>query len=76
MTALLQLDPPMPVHTPKGDAVAHVLIDYGLEHDLMWVCFLDDSGECWTFGNREVRALPNATYGAPRVSTLQVVKST
>ena len=26
-------------------ALAHFLIDYGPEHDLMWVCFQDDSGE-------------------------------
>lgn len=66
MTSILQLDPPMPLTTPKGEAVAHLVIDYGIEHDLMWVCFLDADGSCWTFANPEVRALPNLTYGAPR----------
>jgi len=27
---LLQLNPPIPVITPKGKAMAHVLIDYGI----------------------------------------------
>jgi len=43
---LLQLDPSIPVITPKGDGYAHILIDYGAEFNLLWVVFLDDSGEC------------------------------
>jgi hypothetical protein len=34
---LTQLDPPIPVVTPKGKGLAHVLIDYGAEHDLIWM---------------------------------------
>lgn len=63
---ILQLDPPLPMSTPKGTGVAHVLIDYGLEFNLMWVVFLDDSGEIWAFDNTEVRAMPNTSYGAIR----------
>jgi hypothetical protein len=29
----------------------------------MWVCFLDEGGECWTWSNQFVRAQPNATLG-------------
>ncbi len=32
---MLQLNPPIPVETPKGRGVAQVLIDYGLEHNLI-----------------------------------------
>jgi hypothetical protein len=60
---LLQLDPPLPVLTPKGSAWAHVLIDYGPEADLMRVCFQDAGGECWTWRNQDIRAQPNATLG-------------
>jgi hypothetical protein len=60
--SLLQLDPPIPVMTPRGKALAVVLIDYGVEFDLMWTCFLD-SGECWTFRNPEIRAQTNETIG-------------
>lgn len=60
---LLQLDPPIPVITPKGSALAQVLIDYGPEHDLIWVCFQDDTGECWSWENSKIRAHENITMG-------------
>jgi len=59
---MLQLNPPLPVITPDGKALAHVLIDYGPEHDLLWVCFQED-GECWTWRNQDIRAERNITYG-------------
>lgn len=63
---ILQLDPPLPLWTNKGTGVAHFLIDYGLEFDLMWVVFLDDTGQCWSLRNTDVRAMPNISYGATR----------
>ena len=60
---LTQLNPPLPLITPKGKAWAHIVIDYGQEHDLLWVCFQDETGECWTFSNREVRIQENITMG-------------
>jgi hypothetical protein len=60
---LTQLNPPLPLLTPKGKAWAHLVIDYGPEADLMWVCFQDDDGACWTWSNRDVRIQPNATLG-------------
>jgi len=56
---IIQLDPPMPMETPKGKALCHFLIDYGAEHDLLWVCFQDETGECWTWNNRDIRAQKN-----------------
>ena len=53
---ILQLNPPIPVKTPKGKGIAHVLIDYGIEHDLLWVCFINKTGECWTFNNSKITA--------------------
>lgn len=60
---IIQLNPPMPVTTPNGPALAHLLIDYGVEYDLMWVCFQDASGECWTWSNKEIRGQKNITLG-------------
>jgi len=60
---MIQLNPPIPLNTPKGPAIAHVLIDYGPEHDLMWVCFSDTDGECWTWPNHKVTAQKNITLG-------------
>lgn len=63
---LLQLNPPLPLTTPKGKAWAHVLIDYGQEHDLLWVCFQDDTHECWTWNNRDIRIQENITMNRPK----------
>ena len=63
---IIQLNPPIPLKTPKGCALCHVLIDYGIEHDLHWVCFIDDTYECWTFSNKDILACKNITYGRTR----------
>lgn len=60
---ILQLNPPLPMITPKGKALAHFLIDYGIEADIMWVCFQDDSGECWTWNNKDIRIQKNISLG-------------
>lgn len=60
---ITQLNPPIPLITPKGKAWAHLVIDYSQEHDLCWICFQDDTGECWTWSNRDVRMQPNMTLG-------------
>lgn len=67
---ILQLNPPIPIETPKGSAQAMFLIDYSTEHNLMWVCFLDEGGECWTFQNPEVRACRNITLKRTNVDKL------
>lgn len=60
---ILQLDPPIPMKTTKGDGYAHVLIDYGPEYVLQWVVFVDGTGECWTVPNPEVRIGSNWSLG-------------
>jgi hypothetical protein len=70
---MLQLDPPIPVDTPKGPAYAHLTIDYSQEHYLLFVCFLTETGECWTFPNRDVKLQVNATMGV-RVPACACVK--
>lgn len=70
---MLQLDPPLPLITPKGKGWAHLVIDYGPEFDLIWVVFIDESGECWSFRNSEVRIQPNITIGRkPKVDSSPV----
>ena len=66
--AITQLDPPIPLETPRGSGIAHFVIDYGPEYNLMWTVFLDANGECWTFQNSEVRAVKNITLGRPSIS--------
>ena len=58
---ILQLNPPLPLITPKGKAWAHLVIDGGPEADLIWVCFQDDTGQCWSWCNSDIRAQQNLT---------------
>ena len=60
---ILQLDPPLPLTTPKGSGLAHFVIDYGAEAHLLWVVFMDADGACWTVPNPEVRMAWNWTMG-------------
>jgi hypothetical protein len=60
---LTQLNPPLPVETPKGRGYAVAVIDYGIEHSLLWVTALDASGEVWCVPNSEVRMQPNWSAG-------------
>lgn len=58
-----QLNPPIPLSTPKGDGYAHFIIDYGQEHYLIFVVFIDETRECWSFQAPEVRIQTNQTVG-------------
>ena len=60
---ILQLDPPLPMMTPRGKALAHLVIDYGIECHLLWVCALNEDGAVWTFQNPDVRLEFNPTIG-------------
>ena len=62
-SSIVRIDPPIPLMTPKGRAIAHFLIDTGVENDLQWVCFQDETGECWTWENADIRARVNKTIG-------------
>lgn len=59
---ILQLEPMIGMITPKGCGHAAFLIDYGLESDLYWVV-LQNSGEIWTWQNKDVRLQDNITSG-------------
>ena len=54
-----QLEQPLFFETPKGKAICHFLIDYGIENDLFWVCFNINDGECWTWPNSKIRITKN-----------------
>ena len=70
---ILQLDPPIPVYViNRGKALAHFIIDRGVEFHLEWVVFMDDSTECWTIQNPQIRAQKNITYG--RILKMPLIK--
>ena len=70
MTEIVRIDPPIPLMTPKGSAYAHFLIDNGIEDNLLWVCFQDDTGECWTWDNSKIRATKNITIDRTSISKI------
>ncbi len=60
---IVQLTSPLPLTTPRGPAWCYFLIDYGIDHHLMFVCFLTATGECWTFPGPTCRLEKNITSG-------------
>ena len=58
---ILQLSPPIPMKTPRGNGFANFLVDRGMEFDNEWIVFLEN-GEIWSFLNPEVRLENNYTY--------------
>ncbi len=61
-----QLDPAIPLHVlGKGEGYAIGLIDYGQEHNLIWVTALTANGEVWCAPNPSVRFGRNWTLGRP-----------
>lgn len=59
-----QLDPPIPLTVlDRGKGLAFAVIDYGPEHNLIWVTAIDDTGEIWCAPNPKVRMQENWTMG-------------
>ena len=66
MQTLLQLDPPIPMRTPKGEGLATLVIDYGPDYDLLWTVIVtkgEHAGEVWTYPNHQVRGVENVSLG-------------
>ena len=60
---LTQLNPSIPMDTPKGSGFAIAVIDYGLEHSLLWVVAIDETREIWCVPNADVRMQANWSAG-------------
>jgi hypothetical protein len=64
ITMYTQLNPTLPLHVlEKGDGYAIAVIDYGQEHNLIWVTVLNSNGEVWCAPNPSVRFGKNWTMG-------------
>lgn len=48
-TTLLQLDPPLPVRTPRGDAYAHILAQDGNDGEICWTVVMVLTGDILSF---------------------------
>jgi hypothetical protein len=58
---MTQLNPPLPLKTPKGSGWAHFVIDYGPESALLWVVFMEADGACRTVPNPQTRKASRPT---------------
>ena len=59
-----QLNPAIPLHVlGRGDGFALGVIDYGQEHNILWVTAITDTGEIWCAPNAEVRMQSNWSMG-------------
>ena len=57
-----RLNPSILVNTPKGMGHAFGVMDYGEEHDLIWVVADDETGQIWSWPNSKVRFVKNITF--------------
>ncbi len=78
MQSMLQLNPPIPMKTPRGEGMAVMVIDYGPDFDLWWTVIIshgEHAGEVWTYANPKVRGVENITLGRPPTAEVQAVQS-
>ena len=68
-SGILQLNPSIPVTSPKGKGQARGWIDYSPEHHLIWIVAQDNSGEIWLWPNFQVRVRDNPTMGRAQGKT-------
>ena len=62
--SFVQLNPALPVYViDKGDGYAFGVVDYGQEHNLIWVTAITETGEIWCAPNPKVRMHANWTMG-------------
>jgi len=58
-----QLNPTIPLRSDKASGECIAVIDYSIEHDLMWIIIDDTTGQVWTVPNKDVRAYANYSAG-------------
>ena len=59
---MLQLNPEMWVMTPKGEGLAFLVTDYGMDHNKIFTVMLQ-SGDILDFDIRDLRRTENPSFG-------------
>jgi hypothetical protein len=69
MHSHIQLNPMIPIIrvSDKMEGYAFMCIDYSQEHNLLWVCGMDN-GEIWTLSNSQIRFCKNISMDRHSVS--------
>lgn len=66
----VQLNPPLPVVTPLGPALAYFI--WGVDRLVWYGCFQDETGENWWFLNNHVRLCPSMSDGQFQMSAIKL----
>jgi hypothetical protein len=69
MHSHIQLNPMIPIVrvSDKMEGYAFMCIDYSQEHNLLFVCGMDN-GEIWTLSNQEIRFCKNISMDRKTIS--------
>lgn len=62
--------------TPAGVGLCFGVIDYGPEHDLLWIVGDDATGAIVAWPNPQVRLVRNDSLAAPRSKTFKMPNRT
>ena len=60
---IIQLNPPIEVHTPLGKGKAIILIDYGLDTNSVWKVVFYSDGSVRNFFDDQIFVYPNKMDG-------------
>ncbi|MCX7319241.1 MAG: hypothetical protein NT113_07010 [Hyphomicrobiales bacterium] len=63
MSTIHELSQVLWVDSPKGLGLVKFMICDGVDSDILWVTAIQDTGECWTFSNEDIRFAKNITIG-------------
>jgi hypothetical protein len=66
---IVQLNPTIPIIrvSDKMNGYAFLIIDYSQEHNLLFVCGMDN-GEIWTLNNKEIRIPKNISLDRSNIN--------
>lgn len=66
MTVIHEFSVPLWVQTPLGEGQALTLIDYGIDHNPVFLVRLSDNGQFKSIDANDCRGVENATYNILR----------
>lgn len=64
-----QLNPMIPLDTPKGEGFAFWRTDYSQEHDTLYTVIITSTREIWEFPTPQVRGVKNFSMGRTKEPT-------
>lgn len=69
MASILQLNPPIQVHTKLGDGWAILVLDYNININTVWVVRLDETGEVKHLDANDIKIAGNLMLNLPLIKT-------